>query len=107
MKSIVAAALAALALAACQPSQPTQPSSSAAPAPAASAAATAGACSPELLAALKGLELSAAQARLDAAQVPHRVVRDGDQSFPVTADHRPDRVSLEVEAGKVAAASCG
>lgn len=106
MKSTTAAALAALSLSACQPTPSSQPAAAPAPMPA-SPAPAAGACTPGLLAELKGLTLQAAQARLDAAQVPHRVVRDGKQEFPVTLDHRPDRVSLELDDGKVVAASCG
>jgi len=64
-------------------------------------------CSPALLEGLKGLSLDAARARLEQAGVRYRVVRDGDQEFPVTLDYDHNRVGLELERGVVVAARCG
>jgi len=89
------------ALAAC-----SEPAPSAAETPAAAPIA-AGLCSPEWLAGLKGLDLAAAQQKVEAAGLRHRVVRDGDKNFPVTLDFDHERVGLELEAGKVVAARCG
>jgi hypothetical protein len=54
-----------------------------------------------------GKDLAEAQRILQAKGYRVRITSVDGVSFPVTADHRPDRVNLDVVKGKVVAAHIG
>jgi len=48
-----------------------------------------------------GLTLEKARAKADKADIPHRVVRQDNEDFPVTRDYRPERLNFVVDKGIV------
>jgi len=48
-----------------------------------------------------GLPLKEAETRAEQADLPHRVISQDGQEFPVTRDYRPERLNFTVENGIV------
>ncbi len=58
-------------------------------------------------AAYVGLTKAAAIAKAEADGHPWRITREDDENFPATLDYNPDRVSFEIDNGRVTQASFG
>jgi hypothetical protein len=58
-------------------------------------------------AAYVGLDTVAAIAKADADHRPWRIAREDDEQFLLTQDHVPDRVTFEIDDGKVTTATLG
>ncbi|RYD66016.1 MAG: hypothetical protein EOP83_06085 [Verrucomicrobiaceae bacterium] len=54
-----------------------------------------------------GLTLQEAEAKAKEADLPHRVVRNDGEDFPVTRDYRPERLNFTVEKGVVTKVTTG
>ena len=54
-----------------------------------------------------GLTKAAAIAKAEADGHPWRIGREDDEFFPATLDYNPDRVTFEIDDGKVTKASFG
>ena len=48
-----------------------------------------------------GMTLEEANAKAEKADLPHRVVKNDGEDYPVTRDYRPERLNFTVEKGVV------